>query len=220
MRYSPNWLIKSSACLMGNQSMQAAIDQFRTNVERVRNLGSIVRILGSQTTTALDLSDILRAELVLAVSALDHYMHELTRLGMLDAYQGGRLRSQSFTRFQVSIASVLLGISDPSNDNWLEQEIRSRHGHRSFQNPDNIADAVRLISDVQVWNEVALYIGSSVSDIKERLNMIVNRRNQIAHEADINPSYPMMRWPIDESMIDSAVDFIEQIAEAIYDVVV
>ena len=47
--------------------MQTAIDQFRTNINRVRNLGSIFEALDSQTTSVLDLSDILRAELVLAV---------------------------------------------------------------------------------------------------------------------------------------------------------
>ena len=39
--------------------MQAAIDQFRRNIQRVRNLGSLHQVLTSQTTPALDLSDIL-----------------------------------------------------------------------------------------------------------------------------------------------------------------
>jgi len=60
--------------------MQTVINQFRTNISRVRNLGSIFGALNSQTTSVLDLSDILRAELVLAVSALDHFIHELVRL--------------------------------------------------------------------------------------------------------------------------------------------
>ena len=45
--------------------MQVAIDQFRVNLARVRNLGVIHNTLNAQTTAAIDLSDILRSELVL-----------------------------------------------------------------------------------------------------------------------------------------------------------
>lgn len=66
--------------------MQAAISQFRANLERVRNLGAIYKTFRIQTTEVLDLSDILRAQLVMAVSAFDQYIHEIVRLGMLEAY--------------------------------------------------------------------------------------------------------------------------------------
>ncbi len=199
--------------------MEAAISQFRENISRVRNLGSLVENLNAQTTTVLDLSDILRAELVLAVSALDHYVHEIVKFGMLATYKGDRERTQAFLRFEIFLANVLRGIADPANENWLEQEIRNRHGYRSFQNSNNIADAVRLISDVRLWDEVADRLGWNAQDVRERLGLIVNRRNQIAHEADVNPSYPQTRWAIDAPMVDEAVDFMERVAEAIYDVV-
>ena len=199
--------------------MEAAISQFRENIRRVRNLGSLVENLNAQTMTVLDFSDILRAELVLAVSALDHYVHEVVEFGMLAAYKSDRERTQAFLRFEISLANVFRGIADPANEGWLEQEIRNRHGYRSFQNSNNIADAVRLISDVRLWDEVADRLGWNAQDIRERLGVIVNRRNQIAHEADVNPSYPRTRWAIDAPVVDGAVDFMERIAEAIYEVV-
>lgn len=199
--------------------MQEAIEQFRANIERVRNLGALAQTLNIQTTAALDFSDILRAELVLAVSALDHFVHEMVRLGMIDTYRGNRQRTPHFERFQVSISSVSQAFSAPANVDWLEQEIRSRHGHRSFQRYDNIADAIRLISDTNLWTEVAHTLGMNSQDIRTRLDLISNRRNQIAHEADMDPSYPNRRWPIDAQMVDTSVDFIEQITEAMYAVV-
>ena len=196
--------------------MRTAIEQFRANIERVRNLGSLTKILDSQTTQVLDVSDILRAELVLAVSLLDHYIHEIVRIGMLDAYKGDHPRTPAFLGFGITINSVLQAIPNSEGEAWLEQEIRNRHGHMSFQNSEKIADAIRLISEAHLWNEVAAHIGSTGADVRQRLDVIVNRRNQIAHEADMNPSYPQMRWPIDEQLVDGAIGFIEQIAEAIY----
>ena len=199
--------------------MQAAIDQFRRNIQRVRNLGAIYQALSAQTTQALDLSDLLRSELAMAVSALDHYIHELVRLGMLEAYQGNRVQTDAFLRFQITLSGALEAVNAQGNDGWLEDQIRTSHSYRSFQTPDNIADAVRIVSDVQLWDSVATQMGAPPQNIRAQLRLIVNRRNQIAHEADIDPSLGGRLWPIDLTGADEAVTFTERLAEAIYTIV-
>ena len=197
--------------------MQAAIDQFRVNILRVRNLRVIYNTLNAQTTPAIDLSDILRSELVMAVSALDLYIHEIVRLGMLEVYRGTRPETSAFLRFQISLEGVHQVVSAPTNDNWLDNEIRERHGWRSFQQADHIAEAIRLISDIRLWEQVSSYLGMPVQDIRQQLNLIADRRNKIVHEADIDPTPYDTRWPIDEVLVDDAISFIEQIVETIYD---
>ncbi|MDP8933613.1 MAG: HEPN domain-containing protein, partial [Cyanobacteriota bacterium] len=62
-------------------------------------------------------------------------------------------------------------------------------------------------------------ISKPAKDIKQQLNSIVDRRNKIAHEADIDPTYNIgTRWNIDEVLVGNAVDFIEQIVESIHQV--
>ena len=196
--------------------MQAAIEQFRTNLLRVRNLGSIADAVNSQTTPALDLSDILRAELVFSVSALDHFVHEVVRLGMLESYRGSRPRTNNFLAFQVSLEGVLDGFDAGNGEQWLDDQIRTSNGYRSFQTPANIADAVRLVSDVQLWNEIASRMYMPSQEVRERLQLIVDRRNQIAHEADMNPSPYEDRFSINRMMVTEAVEFIENVAESMH----
>lgn len=76
-----------------------------------------------------------------------------------------------------------------------------------------------MISPSRLWAEVSNIVGMDQQDIEGTLGLIVIRRNQIAHESDIDPSYPYRRWPIDEQTLNEAVNFIERIAEAIYSVV-
>ena len=167
--------------------MQAAIDQFRANIQRARSIGSIYQVLDNQTTQALDLPDLLRFEWVMAVSALDLYIHELVRLGMVDAYRRNRPQTDAFLRFSITMGLTLQAINDPQNDSWLEDQIRISHGHQSFQTPDNIANAVRLVSNAPLWNEVSVLMGGTPQYIREMVSLIVNRRNQIVHLADIDP---------------------------------
>lgn len=250
--------------------MQSALNQFRISINRVRELIALHNSIKAQATNALDLSDILRAALALAVSALDYYIHEVVTLGMLEIYQGQRSEPVSsnnqsaFSRFQVSlgaarqdrivaidIASWLeseilqsygydflqqshtinaliqpisnIMLNKLNSNSWLEGEIRKSLGYKSFQRPDKIADAIRLISDKKLWDEVGAQMGKpkpeDIKQIKEQLSSIVERRDKIAHEADIDPSYNIgERWPIDENMVNDAVDFIEQVVESIHQV--
>ena len=197
--------------------MQSAIDLFRLSIARVRDLIAVHNSLKAQTSNVLDISDMLRSALVLAVSALDYYIHEVVRIGMLEIHRGERPEPPAFSGFQISLGNARAGINAGQNiDSWLEDEIRQRHSYKSFQQPNAIADAVRLICDKKLWEEVSINMGSPAKDIKQQLSRIVDRRNKIAHEADIDPSYPIGdRWPIDELLVNEAVDFIEQVVESI-----
>jgi hypothetical protein len=155
---------------------------------------------------------------VLAVGALDHFVHEITRIGMLDVYAQVRPATEAFGRFSVSMDNVLLGISAPGTSQWFENEIRNRHGWLSFQQADKIADAARLVSQKRLWEEVGARLGVDARSAKNQVNLIVDRRNKIAHEADMDPSAPGARWPIDEALVDETLDRLKRIAQAIYDV--
>lgn len=248
--------------------MQSALDQFRISIGRVRDLIDLHNSVKAQATGALDVSDMLRAALVLAVSALDYYVHEVVTLGMLEIHRGQRSEptpsanttQSAFSRFQVSlggarqerlaaidiaswleteieqthgyaflqqsytVAALIPAISSSvvnrlNNASGLEDEIRERLGYESFQQADKIADAIRYISDKKLWDEVANKISKPAKDIKQQLNSIVDRRNKIAHEADIDPTFNIgNRWNIDEVLVGNAVDFIEQIVESIHQV--
>jgi RiboL-PSP-HEPN len=248
--------------------MQSALDQFRVSIGRVRDLIALHNSVKAQATGALDVSDMLRAAIVLSVSALDYYVHEVVTLGMLEIHRGNRSEpapsantaSSAFSRFQVSLGGARqdrLAVTDIAswleaeiqqtfgydflqkpytvsdlipaistsvvnrlnNNAWLEIEIRERLGYQSFQQADKIADAIRYISDKKLWDEVAINLDRSSKEIKQQLNSIVDRRNKIAHEADIDPTFNIGgRWNIDEVLVGDVVDFISQLVENIHQV--
>ena len=189
-------------------------------MSRVHNFGSLAITLDARTTDPLILCDLLRAELALAVSALDYFVHEIARMGMLEVHSGSRQSTTHFQRFQITIANVADAVADPNNNNWLEREIITQHSRISFQSYGSIADAVRIFYGKSPWPEVSEHVGLDTQEIKERLNLIVDRRNKIVHEADMErPSYLDKRYPIDHQMLEYSVAFIERITEAIYETV-
>ena len=85
---------------------------------------------------------------------------------------------------------------------------------------DRIADAIRLFSSCTLWISVASELNLEVEDVKTELQLIVNRRNQIAHEADLDSRTPGgNRFTISPSDTERIINFIQDIGEAIYVVV-
>jgi hypothetical protein len=197
--------------------MHNALAQFQENLRRVRELGELASAVQSIITAAIDVSDILRAQIVLAVSALDNLIHEVARLGMVEASKGLRTKTDAYLRFQLPIAALENGLPFETS---VGEAVREKHSWQSFQDPDKIADVIRLISSVQLWDAVGGELGIPPQDVKTRLKLIVDRRNKIAHEADMDPANPGFRWPITKQLVNDAVDFIEQVCTAICKVAV
>lgn len=65
---------------------------------------------------AMDISDILRSEYVLIVSAFDCYIHDVVLEGMSDMFSGNKTECKSFTDFCIPMSTVkqLLATSDAS----------------------------------------------------------------------------------------------------------
>ena len=188
---------------------------YQRNCRYARDIVATARAIKLQVTAALDTDDLLRAALVQGVSALDHFVHEEVRVRMLEIEAGARPRAQAYGRFRISLDAVQAALLQPGTG-WLDSEIRDQHGFLSFQQPDKIADAFRLVSDVPLWPAVASGIGLDVSTAKRQLKLIVDRRNRIAHEADTDPTPPRSRYPIDETLVLDSLRFLDDLVDAIY----
>jgi hypothetical protein len=196
--------------------MHPAHNRFAANIGRARDLRALFVNLKASTVGALDITDILRASIVSAVSAFDTFIHEITKIGMVEIYQNTRPKTDAFGRFSILMQNVLAVIATPGNTKWLEDEIRRQHGWLSFQHPDKVADAIRLFCGKDLWKDVGIRLAIDPKSAKNRLALIVDRRNKIAHEADMDPTSPGSRWPIDELLVQDVIDRLEQIGDAIF----
>jgi hypothetical protein len=138
---------------------------------------------------------------------------------MIETALGHRVPTDAFRRFSVSTQAALRAAQGAPPTTWMDEEIRRQHGHVSFQHPDKIADAIRLIWDQPLWTTIAPHIGKTAADLKQTLQLIVARRNQIAHEADRDPTPPHERWPITHTDVEAAISLIESIVTTLDSVV-
>ena len=105
----------------------------------------------------------------------------------------------------------------------FDLEVRRQIGFLSYQYPDKIADGIRMCSLAELWNEIALHQGASqqnkvvqAKQIKRQLTTIVDRRNKIAHEGDLQPkALPISPWPIAQADLTTVTGFVEKLVRSI-----
>jgi len=198
--------------------MQTAINRFRLNISGVKELDSIHTLLIDKFPLLTERADeILRAEIVMLVSAMDCYIHDIVRVSMIEMFKGSKSSNKYFDDFAISSKTVvnILNTNNPVDRVGLfENEIQEIISKDSYQSPSSIEYALRFLDIRNLWTVLSSDMEMRPDDIKSTLSLIIHRRNKIAHEADFN-QVTLTKNPIDKMICDSNIEFISKFCEAI-----
>jgi hypothetical protein len=201
------------------------LEHFEAVWSRCSQLSTLHAFLERNVSGVLQPDELLRAEWVARISALDLYIHELIAQKMLETFEGRRAASGAYLKFLISTETlnrirVAATLSDASAA--FDLFVRAHLGRISYQFPEDIADGVRLCSTIELWNEVALVLGATpatktdeAKNLKMQLSLLVRRRNIIAHEGDLQQSPLRVPWPISKADLIFVGGQIERIVRAV-----
>ena len=140
----------------------------------------------------------------MAVAALDTYMHRL----VVDRAYTHEEMPKALASLEVPFESLLnqadetkvaaRALPHPSRPRvGVKRQLRDRLLRVTFQRFEDVSDALAMAGKSNTWVGIGQKLTPSLTpvDIKERLNAIVMRRNQIVHEGD----YRRLERPQDSS---------------------
>jgi hypothetical protein len=199
--------------------MNRVVTQYIDNSKSIKELGSLYDLIVEKfPLLQMQAEEILRAQFVLIVSALDTYIHDVVRIGMLEIYQNNRTSSKT-DNFPIEF-SILRQIEQTTNQQnklaLLEKSIQNKNSKESYQSPKSIEYALGLVNINNVWTKVSTAINLPAEDIKNQLALIIDRRNKIAHESDRN-FLTGGKYPIDKILVDNTINFIDSLCTSIND---
>lgn len=181
--------------------------------------------LAARMTKAMPVDELLRAEWVARVSALDLYVHELIAQRMVMSFDGALPRTSRFQTFALPLETIerIRSAATPSAaSSAFDLEVREQLSIATYQDPEKIADGIRLCSSIELWNAVAAHQGaapaqkvSEAKRLKRQLRAIVDRRNKIAHEGDLQPTLPVTPWPIAQADLALVSTFVGGLVRSI-----
>lgn len=146
------------------------------------------------------LGEMLRSALASGVSALDRYIHELIleKFGSCISKAHNKIPNL-LAKYQLSLIdaedSIRHALKSRSGDKRntrprtiLKERFKEKLNRETFQGYDQIHNGLALIGVKDLWRRVGKEVKQKPDDIKIRLDNIVNRRNMIVHEGDIQRS--------------------------------
>ena len=208
---------------------------FDNNVAQARSLSTIyINLRDGVHIEDVYNNNLLKAQLVNVVSAFDMFIHGIVKKGVIEIFNKMRKETPKFQSFAFQAKTILKLIevmspdfmpssSDDIPDVILEKELSDKLSFMSFQSPDKVTDALSLIwgepHKLQVlaadMNICGCNTNEKAYNLKQELTTIIQRRNQIAHEGDINPATQLPRL-IELSDVNKASDFISSLGHAVF----
>ena len=170
--------------------MQNAKLAFQKNIRQANELGALYDHLSALVPIPTQFDDLLRSQIVYAVSAFDKLLHDLIRIGMVQIFQGLRPATDKYKSERIAIQHLtqLAVGSTPPPAVRFEEIVREKLSVLSFQDPNKIADGLSFIwGEEHKWKKIAFSLDMPEVDVKLKQKLIVTRRNAIVHEADLDP---------------------------------
>lgn len=174
--------------------------------------------------------DLRRLAVVMAVAALDTYMH---RLVVARAYEHEELPGglagltvgfgDLVSQAEASVKARREG-RDARPKVRAKRVLRDRLLRETFQSPDDVSRALGMAGKSQSWPDIAAEMPGSWDSkaLRKRLSAIVSRRNAIVHEGDYErqerprTAKPI---PIEETEAKDSVEFLANLIRAIRSVI-
>ncbi|CAM3626807.1 restriction endonuclease [Nocardiopsis gilva] len=163
--------------------------------------------------------DLYRAAWTQAVSALDHWLHlEVVEHAVAIVADHTRRRPPKLNKIQVPFDVAERLHSDPADSSGdVFRDFITKHIQRdTYQRSVGIGEAIRLVTTLEgndIWRRVGATLGMRADEVRKRQDDIVDRRNRIAHHADLGPDG--RRSPISADEADAAVEWINTLATAL-----
>lgn len=202
--------------------MVNAVLMFRRNRSRILDLEAVYDLMMDHAPLLQNqLDELLRAQLVQIVSSFDTFIHDCVRIGIVRQFINGGARSSSLKTYPIPYEDFCAINAIPNiNDKalYLNGVIKKINSKDSFQGPVSVEYALGLIGVDKLWLRVAPGMRMQANDVKLELANIVNRRNKIAHESDLDALGVSLN-PITSEEIDRVMTFVYGLVIQIFHIV-
>ncbi|MFF5564455.1 hypothetical protein ACFY7Z_03215 [Streptomyces sp. NPDC012623] len=200
-------------------------ESFVTNLSYARQMVRAGQALEVLSPKGIDTGDFYRAAWVQSIAALEHWVQEeVLRRVAEEAAKDDPDMPRKLRDYLLPLHCVeKVQRGETTTAEVVAERVRQDISRQTLQNPDAIAKVMALVTDVKVWREAAKWVNRwnqrRTSYDEKRLRgqyiLLLRRRNQIAHDADLIDGDLKQRRQIGEADVTDALNWIERIALAL-----
>ena len=163
-------------------------ERFDNNLDSIRKQFDIAESLKAEGKIE-ECETVWRSQVVFLESALDFYIHEVSKYGMLNIFSGNWEKTEKYNNYQVPMKYVEEGFKNPESKAWLLQYLNERFSTEVYLSADTMKNQLNLLG---LFFEPVMEKAfpkpstpdSSYREGRKVVKELFGRRNQIAHQTD------------------------------------
>ncbi len=163
--------------------------------------------------------NIWRAQIIFLASALDFYMHELTKYGLCEIYDENWEKTDKYNNLQINMRVIEVALKSGKDIDWFLEYMNSYYQAITIVSFESVKEQLNLLGiNLVVVADRAFYqrggTEKTKDKLKRRLNELYSRRNIIAHQTDREHTDAQVK-SITKEIVQNFIDDIEKIVNAI-----
>lgn len=136
-----------------------------------------------------DAENIWRYQIVFLESAFDFYLHEITKYGLANIFEGQWDKTPKYQNIKIDMELIEQVLHGNVEDEWFAIFVNDMYAKITMVSFESVKDQMKLIGvEIQKVADCAFYDLNSDEKTVDKLKRIVNglyhRRNAIAHQSD------------------------------------
>lgn len=215
---------KDKNIIKGNKKEQDILNNFLKHFD---NLYKKLELFEKEKLTNPEIADlILRSIVALAFSSLDHYLREILKTNLFQILHGDKTPTSKFKNLKLSLPlGKILNVFDKNLKDWVElimEEINSKNNRGLILSPKQsllslhvTENVLQIISEDNIFEKVAVDIGLTIDQVKNKMEKMYKRRNSIVHQMDYNEELGKEN-PIIKSEVEEILNFYKSFIEKVH----
>lgn len=198
--------------------LKEIVRHFDTNIEAIRKQFDIANELEKDGKKE-QAEYLWRAQIVFSVSALDFYMHEITKYGICQMFNKSWEKTPHYHKIKITMKNMEMALKNIESP-WLIECINDSFSSYAFGSYQNISDQLKIIgiSARCVYNQAFPPTDNAGNcESNNIIDSIWKRRNKIAHQSDRqheNAEIQTIDGDYTKKCIDSIETFVHTINNA------
>lgn len=168
--------------------------------------------------------DILRSQIVFLESALDFYLHELSKCGMIKIFNGDWPKTERYNNLKVEMKLIDAAIKNPESCDWLLSYINNKNKREVYISLESMREQLNLLGiEFESVVKNAFSDKSNAREFssngKQIIKDLFDRRNEIAHQSDRN-HFNSEQNEITKKYVLENIEYVKRLVEAIHDIAI
>lgn len=131
--------------------LSAITNRFTNNLLSIKSQFELAEQLKAENN--IQYKDVLRSQIVFLDSALDFFMHEVTKYGMVQIFQGVWEKTERYDNFTIRLGEISDVLRNLEQENWFLDIVNDSYAEDTFMSADAVIGQLNLIG--VKWQSVA-----------------------------------------------------------------